>query len=120
MREPSAYMNEREIYVLNNHPAMTYESLAAELGISKERVRQVKVAAVRKVKAEKRRDYAMARAAEEVSVTLQRGEIWLVRRCLDAMHTKLLSYRGGQHRNPEDNDPDIQRIELLRDKLNGI
>ena len=44
-------LTERERYVLERRPEMTYKAIGLELGISPERVRQIKVEAERKLRA---------------------------------------------------------------------
>lgn len=44
-------LTERERYVLEHRPGMTYKAIGLELGISPERVRQIKVEAERKLRA---------------------------------------------------------------------
>ena len=62
MRELREFLTEREIYVLKNYPAMTYKAIGVELGISPERVRQLKVHAERMIREEKRQKLAEARS----------------------------------------------------------
>lgn len=48
-------LTDRERYVLERRPSMTYKSIGIELGISPERVRQIKVEAERKLRALQRK-----------------------------------------------------------------
>lgn len=43
-------LTDRELYVLEHRPGMTYKAIGLELGISPERVRQIKVEAERKLR----------------------------------------------------------------------
>ena len=52
MREYIEFLSDREIFVLQHHPAMSYKVIGEEWGVSPERVRQIKVYAQRKVRAE--------------------------------------------------------------------
>lgn len=61
MKDLHEFLSEREIYIVENHPAMTYSRLAVELGITANRVAQIKTAAMRKIREEKNRETARAR-----------------------------------------------------------
>ena len=52
MRERSEYLTEREMYVLDNHPGLSYQKIGVQLGITAERVRQIKQQALRHVREE--------------------------------------------------------------------
>lgn len=118
MRELKEFLNERELYVLKNHPTMTYKAIGIELGISPERVRQLKVHAERLIREEKRREITAVRGLEWVTITLQRRDVWLVIRALgellDPVLTKALR---DNHKKDFELDPDIDRIDNLVQKL---
>lgn len=38
MRERSEFLTDREIFVLDHHPIMSYRAISAEIGISRQRV----------------------------------------------------------------------------------
>ena len=67
MRGLKEILTERELYVLKNHPAMTYEAIGIELGISPERVRQLKVHAERMIREEKKRELTVTTEQEPQS-----------------------------------------------------
>lgn len=55
MRELTEFLTDREIFVLENWPARTYKAIGQDLGVSPERVRQIRVKAERKIREENRR-----------------------------------------------------------------
>lgn len=60
------FLTDREIFVLENWPAKTYKAIGQDLGVSPERVRQIRVKAERKIREEpiKRRLQARLEAIE--------------------------------------------------------
>ena len=77
MRDYSEFLTEREIFIIQNHPAMSYKAIAEKFGVSPERVRQIKVYAQRQIQKERARDEAHARALEPVQLTLRRKDVHL-------------------------------------------
>lgn len=122
MRERSEFLTDREIFVLDHHPAMSYKTIGEELGISQERVRQLKVYAERKIRDEKRREQAAARGQLPVTLTLRRKDLWVIIRGLQAHQANLLRPMADQRRNKEnmEEDPDYQLAEKLVQNLREI
>ena len=52
MKKRTEFLTDREIFVLEHYPAMTYRAIGQELGISQERVRQLRVHAERRIREE--------------------------------------------------------------------
>lgn len=121
MRELKEILTERELYVLKNHPAMTYKAIGIELGISPERVRQLKVHAERMIREEQKRELESTKGQKLVTITLQRRDVWLVIRALgellDPVLTKALRDR---RKNASEKDPDIDRIDNLIQELYSL
>ena len=116
MRALSEFLNERELYILEHYPAMTYKAIAAEMGVSTERVRQMRIHAERMIREEKRRDQARERAAQNVTITIQRRELWLLFRALDTYRVDIL-YRN---KKGIEEDPDYALTETLSVKLRSF
>lgn len=109
MRELHEFLTERELYVLETYPSKTYKAIAEDLGVTTERIRQIRIKAERKIREEKRRDLARERAAQPVTVTMQRRELWILLRALECYRVDIL------HRNKKSipEDPDYARVETL-------
>ena len=122
MREYSEFLTDREIFVLDHHPTMSYRAISEELGISPERVRQLKVYAERKIRDEKRREQAAARGQLPVTLTLRRKDLWVIIRGLEAHLAELLSPMADQRRKKEnlEVDPDYHLAEVLIQDLREI
>ena len=124
MRERNEFMTEREIFVLDHHPDMTYKAIGENLGISSSRVRQIKVHALRLLREEKRREQAAKQAQQPVTLTLKRKDLWILIRGLNALREQLLR-QAKSDKQKQDlmwNDPDFDRtyelIHLLQKHLN--
>lgn len=116
MREYSEFLTEREIFILEHHPAMTYKAIGQELGISSERVRQLKYHAERMIREEKRREQAAARGQLPIMVILRRKDLWIVIRALKNYSHHLVIKSADLRRKQEPDlkeDPDIQIAENL-------
>ena len=116
MRERSEFLTDREIFVLDHHPAMSYKAISVELGISQERVRQLKVHAERMIRDEKRREQAAARGQIPITLTIHRKDLWVIIRGLQALQSDLLRPMADMRRKKGPNidaDPDL----LLTEKL---
>lgn len=121
MKELNEFLSEREIYVLENHPAKTYAAIAAELGVTQERVRQIKVAAERKVREEKWNEERDERGREPVSLNVTRSEVFLIQRALMSYQTFLLrTGPADQRRKNTEADPDLTRTMDLLQKIQNM
>ena len=122
MRERSEFLTDREIFVLDHHPTMSYRAIGEELGVSPERVRQLKVYAERKIRDEKRREQTAARGQLPVTLTLRRKDLWVIIRGLEAHQSELLRPWADQRRNKEnlEEDPDYHLAENLIQNLREI
>ena len=120
MRELHEFLNDREIFVLQNHPAMSYKAIGEHFGISPERVRQIKAYAERKIRTEIRREQAAARALEPVTLTVQRREVHLLIRALNALYYPILTRAADQRRKDKEEHPDHQPIEQLLEYFHSV
>ena len=121
MKELSEFLSEREIYVLENHPAKTYAVIAAEIGLTQERVRQIKIAAERKVREEKRKEEHDERGQEPVSLSVTRSEFSFIQRALMNYQTFLLrTGPADQRRKNTEADPDLTRTMDLIKKIQNM
>ena len=118
MRDYSEFLTEREIFVLQNHPAMSYKAIGEEFGISPERVRQIKNYAERKVRAERARDDAHARALEPVQLTLSRKDVQMLLWALRELQRPILTFAADQRRkNRGEAMPDVTAVDALYAQL---
>lgn len=123
MRERDRYLNEREIFIMDNHPAMTYKAIAEKLGIGPERVRQIKIAAERKVREAKMKERTAERNRLPVTFTVRRKDLFIILRGLEQHRFALLQGRADLRRKkePGNEDPDYTRteelIEIIRSHL---
>lgn len=116
MRELHEILTERELYILEHYPAMTYKAIAAELDVSTERVRQLRMHAERMIREEKRRDLARERARQRVTITIQRREVWLLIRALEIYCVDILR----RNKKCIEEDPDYAVAKALIAKLRSI
>ena len=122
MREYREFLSERELYVLENHPRLTYKMIGEELGISQERVRQLKVHAERMIREERRREQVQVNGRLPVQLTLQRRDVYLIIEALREYHTTLLKRKADQrfkNDGEKEKDPDLwfQRLEEIEKLL---
>lgn len=114
MKDLHEFLSEREIYIVENHPAMTYSRLAVELGITANRVAQIKTAEMRKIREEKNREAARQRGRLKVNYSLTRSECHLIIRALSNYALYLTPSNIRTRTNPKyEPDPDIARCEAL-------
>lgn len=114
MKDLHEFLSEREIYIVENHPAMTYSRLAVELGITANRVAQIKTAAMRKIREEKNREAARERRHLKVDYSLTRSECHLIIRALRNYALYLTPSNIRTRTNPKyEPDPDVARCEAL-------
>ena len=120
MKEHSEFLTERELFILEHHSAMSYKAIGLYLGISRERARQLKVCAERKIREEKRREQAEAIGQIPVTLTLRRNQLWVLIRGLEAHQSNLL--RPDQRRNQAnlEKDPDLELTKQLICTLTNI
>ena len=114
MRDYSEFLTDREIFVLQNHPAMSYEAIGKILGVTRERVRQLKAHAERRIREERKRDEEHARAHEPVLLSIQRKDIHLILWALMELRSPVLTYRADQRRKRVNGpDPDLTALDDL-------
>ena len=82
MKDLQEFLSERELFVIENHPAMSYGKIGERLGITGNRVAQIKTMALRKIREEKRREEARERGQQQVDYKLTRSQSYLVIRAL--------------------------------------
>lgn len=119
MREYKDFLSEREIFILEHHPEMSYRAIGEQLGIGSERVRQIKVAALHKIKDEKRREQAAERNKLPVTLTIRRKDLFIIARGLDAHITNMRMVLADQrHKDKEAfTDTDYERACELRSQI---
>ena len=83
MKDLSAFLNEREIYILENYPQKNFKALGEELGISNVRVKKIRDLAKRKIREQKRIEQEEDVAPVLLSRTLQRRDAWVILRALE-------------------------------------
>lgn len=66
-----------ELFVIENHRAMSYAKIGEPLGITGNRVAQIKTMALRKIREEKRREEAWKRGQQKVDYALTRSQCYL-------------------------------------------
>lgn len=108
------FLNKREIFILENYPAMSYRAIGEKLGISTERVRQIKVAAERKI-----REWEFLlewRRREEyfIILTLRRNDLWLITRSLEQHYFEL------SHKENHEDSRFLPRVTSLIEKIKNI
>ena len=124
MKDLQEFLSERELFVIENHPAMSYAKIGEQLGITGNRVAQIKTMALRKIREEKRREEAWKRGQQKVDFALTRSQCYLVIRALGEYAVYLTPSNIRTRTNPNyEPDPDIARcealIESLREALDG-
>lgn len=83
MKDLSAFLNEREIYILENYPQKTLKVLGEELGITNVRVKRIRDYAKRKIREQKRIEQEQEVEPVSLSRTLQRRDVWVLLRALE-------------------------------------
>lgn len=83
MKELSAFLSEREIYILENYPKKTFKALGEELGISNVRAKKIRDCAKRKIRQQKRIEQEQEIEPVLLSRTLQRRDAWVLLRALE-------------------------------------
>lgn len=118
MKDLKEFLSERELFVIENHPAMSYAKIGAQLGITGNRVAQIKTMALRKIREEKRREEAWKRGQQKVDFALTRSQCYLVIRALGEYAVYLTPSNIRTRTNPNyEPDPDIARCEALIESL---
>ena len=118
MKELHEFLSERELFVIENHPAMSYANIGEQLGITGNRVAQIKTMALRKIREEKRREEAWKRGQQKVDYALTRSQCYLVIRALGGYVVYLTPSNIRTRTNPNyEPDPDIARCEALIESL---
>lgn len=118
MRDYSEFLNDREIFILQNHPAMSYAAIGDKLGVSPERVRQIKVKAHHKIRREKAQDDARARAEVPVLLSLRRKDINLILFALEELRRPVLTYCADQRRKKDSET--VVDLKTLDDLIAGL
>ena len=114
MKDLQEFLSERELFVIENHPAMSYAKIGEQLGITGNRVAQIKTMALRKIREEKRREEAWKRGQQKVDHSLTRSQCYLVIRALGEYAVYLTPSNIRTRTNPNyEPDPDIARCEAL-------
>lgn len=113
MRDLSEFLTEREIYIIKNHPAISYAELGMIFGITSERVRQLKIKAERSIREEKRREQEEIAGQKPVKVTLAVKDLYLLIRLLDRFVMKARMSETKNSRKTYGPDPDLRAAEML-------
>lgn len=82
MKDLHEFLSERELFVIENHPEISYAKIGERFGITGNRVAQIKAMALRKIRDEKRREEAWKRGQQKVDYALTRSQCYLVIRAL--------------------------------------
>ena len=118
MKDLQEFLSERELFVIENHPAMSYGKIGEQLGITGNRVAQIKTMALRKIREEKRREETWKRGRQKVDYALTRSQCYLVIRALGNYALYLTPSNIRARNNPKyEPDPDIARCEALIELL---
>jgi len=118
MKDLQEFLSERELFVIENHPAMSYAKIGEQLGITGNRVAQIKTMALRKIREEKRLEEAWKRGQQKVDYSLTRSQCYLVIRALGEYAVYLTPSNIRTRTNPNyEPDPDIARCEALIESL---
>ena len=121
MKDLKEFLSERELFVIENHPAMSYAKIGEQLGITGNRVAQIKTMALRKIREEKRREEAWKRGQQKVDYSLTRSQCYLVIRALGEYAVYLTPSNIRTRTNPNyEPDPDIARCEALITLLRAV
>ena len=118
MRDLSEFLNEREIYILENYPKKNLKVLGEELGISNVRVQKIKECAKRKIREQKRVEQEEDVAPFSFPRTLQRRDAWVLLRALEK-YNACLQKEWRVDRNPETvkREPDYRATLALIDEF---
>lgn len=118
MRDYSEFLSDREIFVLQNHPAMSYKAIGEKFGVSPERVRQIKVKAHHKICREMALYDAHASAEVPVLLSLRRKDINLILLALEELRRPVLTYRADQRRKKDSET--VADLKTLDDLIAGL
>ena len=118
MKELSEFLDEREIYILENYPQKNLKVLGEELGISNVRVKQIRDGAKRKIRKQKRIEQEEEIAPVLLSRTLQRRDAWVLLRALENYH-ECLYKEWHVDADPErvKMEPDYLATQMLMEEL---
>ena len=121
MRDLKDFLSEREIYIIENHPRLSYAKLGAELDITGNRVAQIKHKAERKIREEKKAEAKREWAKQPVLIPLKRSEWLVVRRALRSYSNKLTPNTVCARTNPKrEPDPDIAICERIGEFIYSV
>lgn len=114
MRNIEEFLTDREIFILENHPGISYAKLGVALGITGNRVSQIKKTALRKIREEKKMEAARQKGQLKVRYELNRAECSLIIRALEHYSSFLTPGNYKTRNNPNyEKDPDIARSDAL-------
>lgn len=118
MRALSEFLSEREIYIYENHPQVSYAKLATELGITGNRVAQIKHNVIRKIRDEKVREQREQWAKETLLLSMSRGECLVILRALSNYEHRLTPGNYKARLNPNYQfDPDLETCKALINRI---
>ena len=109
MKALTAFLTERELYILENYPQKTLKALGKELGITSVRVLRIRDGAKRKIREQKRMEQEQDVAPVLLSRALQRRDAWVLLRALE--HYNACLY------NEWHVDADPKRVEMEPDYM---
>ena len=89
MKDLSAFLSEREIYILESYPQKNLKALGDELGISHVRIKQIRDSAKRKIRIQKRIEQEQDVAPVLLPHALQRRDAWVLLRALEQYNRSL-------------------------------
>lgn len=121
MRDYSDFLTEREIFIIQNYPAMSYKAIGEKFGVSPERIRQIKAHAQAMIRKERARDEAHARALEPVQLTLRRKDVQMLLWALKELRWPILTYSADQRRKQRgETKPDLDAVNALYEQLSDV
>lgn len=119
MKPLNELLDEKEFFVYQERQkGRTYKSIGEELGVSANRASQILGQARRKVHEAKRRDINAAWNDEEVTVKLQRRDIYVIQNALK-YYDRSFELNCREIRKGEEPDPESELIRKLNVQLHA-
>lgn len=117
-------LSEREKFIYENYPGMTYKAIAEKLGISPTRVGAIRRDAERKVRDMKLREQLREKNRQLVNIEIPRGMCFVIFRGLNALRREIPNRKGADMRmrsKEKIEDPDYElskKVEaLIQDQI---
>ena len=117
MKPINELLTEEELYVYLHYREMTQKEMAENLGVSKSSIPKYRANGKRKIREAKQRDINNAWNSQEVTLTLERKEIYLIQHALK-YYGRFLNPTIGELRRNEI-DPEMELMPALNHKLDA-